>query len=184
MNTAPVVNQMTLYGRFVVHCFFKIWLERSFQGAVNIEIVLESHLRVHWRSVHHLRVHGGGVHGAGGRWEFSGRGPSTTYSSSRMGLNEDETVKMVWSSSKMGVFEDGCGRQLGFGPAGRISIRDSVASRRHPCPCGGLIREHRTDAKWLKPHCRLPHKGCDQASLTHPLHDKRHGLRPWRPFLS
>ena len=43
------------------------------------------------------------------------------------------------------------GRQLGFGPAGRISIRDSVASRRHPCPCGGLIREHRTDAKWLKP---------------------------------
>ena len=66
MNTAPVVNQMTLYGRFVVHCFFKIWLERSFQGAVNIEIVLESYLRVHWSSVHHLRVHGGGVHGAGG----------------------------------------------------------------------------------------------------------------------
>ena len=55
MYAAPVVNQMTLYGRFVVHCFFKIWLERSFQGAVNKEKRLGSHLRVHWSSVHHLR---------------------------------------------------------------------------------------------------------------------------------
>ena len=126
MYTAPVVNQKTLYGRFVVHCFFKIWLERSFQGAVNKEIVLESYLRVHWSSVHHLRGSWRRGSWSGGRWELSGRGPSTTYSSSRMGLNEEGTVKMAWSSSKKGDFEDGSCQQLGFGPAGHI-----------PAPAGG-----------------------------------------------
>ena len=76
------------------------------------------------------------------RGEGFGRlgGPANTYSSSRMGFNEDETVKMAWSSSKKGDYEDGSCQQLGFGPAGHI-----------PAPAGGPIREHRTDAKWLKP---------------------------------
>ena len=27
---------------------------------------------------------------------------------------------------------------------------DSVAARRHPCPCGGPMYEHRMDAMWLE----------------------------------
>ena len=34
-------------------------------------------------------------------------GAAITYSSSKIGLYEDGTVKMVWSSSKKGDFEDG-----------------------------------------------------------------------------
>ena len=42
-------------------------------------------------------------------WDLSDQGPANTYSSSRMGLYEDGTVKMACSSSKMGVFEEGGG---------------------------------------------------------------------------
>ena len=101
--------------------------------------------------------------------DLADRGPANTYSSSRMGLNEDETVKMIWSSSKKGDFEDGSCQQLGFGPAGRISIGIPSLTRRHPFPCGGPIREHRMDAMWLKATMSFVTEGARSSELDAPL---------------
>ena len=46
---------------------------------------------------------------------------------------------------------------------------DSVAARRHPCPCGGLIHEHRMDATVAKATMSFASEGVRTSELDAPL---------------
>ena len=80
------------------------------------------------------------------------------------------------------------GREEGWTLAGKCLAGgqwDSVASRRHPCPCGGLIREHRMDAMWLKATMSfVAERPALKQAWRGPFYDKRRNLRLRRPFLS